>query len=224
MSGDRVLVWDASALHHAAKADRIDVLADLAAPFRNVTTAAVLDELDEFGLRSEASAGGWLEEPRLDGLTEIGLLGTWLERLGAGRHHRGEVTVAVACEVLGATALLDDRDATRVMLANGLACHGTIWLAHDAVQSGRFTSAAFDGFFGVRLEHGARFPFRSGPEWGPWARRYLTARLSRSTQAPPAAREPLSDPSAARAPARAATASRCGAPARRRRSRAAARR
>jgi len=88
---------------------RIDVLADLASPYRNVTTAAVLDELLQQDLRDAATAGDWLEEQRLDGLAEIGLLGLWLERLGAGAHHCGEVTVAVACEVLHATALLDDR-------------------------------------------------------------------------------------------------------------------
>lgn len=113
------LVWDASALHHAAKADRIDVLADLAAPYRNVTTAAVLDELAQHGLRDAATAGGWLEEQRLDGLQEIGLLSSWLPRLGAGQHHRGEVTVAVACEVLEATVLLDDRNAIRVLRQYG---------------------------------------------------------------------------------------------------------
>jgi len=165
------LIWDASVLYHPAHADRIDVLADLASPYRNVTTAAVLDELLQHDLRDAATAGEWLEEQRLDGLAEIGLLGLWLERLGAGAHHRGEVTVAVACEVLHGTALLDDRAASQVMRAYGLTCHGTVWLAHDAVRSGRVGSArALDGFFSSLLADGARLPFASGPEWGAWAR------------------------------------------------------
>jgi hypothetical protein len=39
------LVWDASALHHAARADRLDVLLDLAKSSRHVTTVAVIQEL-----------------------------------------------------------------------------------------------------------------------------------------------------------------------------------
>lgn len=174
MTSLATFVWDASVLHHPAHADRIDVLADLASPYRNVTTAAVLDELHQHHLRDAATAGDWLEEQRLDGLVEIGLLGPWLERLGAGVHHRGEVTVAVACEVLDATALLDDRAAARVMRAYGLNCHGTVWLAHDAVTTRRVGSAhALDGFFSSLLADGARFPFASGPEWGAWARRNM---------------------------------------------------
>lgn len=175
------LVWDASVLHHPAHADRIDVLANLASPYRNVTTAAVLDELHQHGLRDAATAGGWLEEQRLDGLVEIGLLGPWLERLGAGAHHLGEVTVAVACEVIGGTALLDDRAASRVMQSYGLTCHGTVWLAYDAVLSGRVGSArALDGFFTSLLADGARFPFASGPEWGVWATRNILSPGSES--------------------------------------------
>lgn len=169
------LVWDASALHHAARADRIDVLADIASPYQNVTTAAVLDELAQHGLREQVTSGGWLEERRLDGLKEIGLLGAWLERLGAGEHHRGEVTVAVACQVLDVPALIDDQAAKTVMRQFGLVCHGTVWLAYQAVAAGRVpTAGAYDGFFTSLIGQGARFPFQSGPEWGSWALRHVT--------------------------------------------------
>ncbi len=56
---DRVLVWDASPLHHAALADRLDSLADLAqgplnseAPWRNIVTDVVLEELRDLGAAS----------------------------------------------------------------------------------------------------------------------------------------------------------------------------
>ena len=59
----QILVWDASALHHAIMADRLDVLGDLASGlptgrWRNVTTATVLSELDRNGLTAD---GSWLE-------------------------------------------------------------------------------------------------------------------------------------------------------------------
>lgn len=37
----QALVWDASALHHAIAADRVDAMGDLASPWRNVSTAAL---------------------------------------------------------------------------------------------------------------------------------------------------------------------------------------
>jgi len=165
-----VLVWDASALHHPAIADRIDVLAHLAAPWRNVTTAAVLEELGEHALRETVLSTGWLGEHRLDTLDGLPLLVDWTQRLAAGRHHRGEVTVAVASELLGGTALLDDRDARTVLRTHGVEAHGTVWLAAEAVRSGREQSAAaLDGFFGALLSAGARLPFATGTEWSRWA-------------------------------------------------------
>lgn len=166
------LVWDSSSLHHPASADRVDVLADLAAPWANVTTAAVLEELDGHGLLDEVLRPQWLVEQRLDGLEALPLLVVWMERLGGGRHHRGEVTVAVACELIGGTALLDDGPATRVQRANGLRVHGTVWLAAQAVLDGRVPSAeALNGFFRSLMDTGARFPFNSAADWGPWAAR-----------------------------------------------------
>jgi predicted nucleic acid-binding protein len=165
-----VLVWDASALHHAALADRVDVLSDLASPWRNVTTAAVLEELGRHGLRETVLAPGWLEERRLDSLDALPLLVDWSERLGAGQHHRGEVTVAVACELLGGDALIDDRGAAKVLRSYGVAAHGTVWLAAQAVTAGRVGKpAALDGFFSALLVTQARLPFVTGPEWSRWA-------------------------------------------------------
>lgn len=171
MTDPPVLVWDASALHHAAVADRVDVLAHLAQPWRNVTTAAVLEELGTHDLRDKVLAPDWLEDHRLDGLDALPLLLQWTGRLGAGQHHRGEVTVAVASELLHGIALLDDAAATVVLRAYGVEAHGTVWLAAQAVASGREQSAAgLDGYFGALLGAGARLPFGSGAEWSAWAR------------------------------------------------------
>ncbi len=48
-------IWDASALHHAAAADRLDVLLDVAkgipdAPTCSLTTTLVADELTRYQL------------------------------------------------------------------------------------------------------------------------------------------------------------------------------
>lgn len=164
-----ILVWDASALHHAAAADRVDVLAQLASAYNNLTTSVVLDELGRYGLRDAATAGGWLGVHELKDIAALTALAAWSQRLGAGIHHAGEATVATACQQLGAIALLDDHPATTVIRAHGIESHGTVWLAAQAVNTGREASRALDGFFTELLRHGARFPFPSGPEWGTWA-------------------------------------------------------
>ena len=71
-----ILVWDASALHHAALADRVDVLAHLAEPWRNVTTAAVLEELEKSSSGTSSS--------RRRGWTSTGSTGSMLCRCSAG--------------------------------------------------------------------------------------------------------------------------------------------
>jgi hypothetical protein len=67
-----ILAWDASALHHAGSIGRLDVLGDLAegpkqAPWRNVTTAAVVEELSSYGLAPPQ----WVEVVHVDGLSEL---------------------------------------------------------------------------------------------------------------------------------------------------------
>ncbi|GAB2326616.1 hypothetical protein STREPTOSP366_18140 [Streptomyces variabilis] len=79
----QLLVWDTSPLHHAIKAGRVDTLADLAAeggglPRRNVTTAAVIEELRHYDL--DVSGLGWLEIQHVDGLAELTALVRWMER------------------------------------------------------------------------------------------------------------------------------------------------
>ncbi|CAL9431310.1 hypothetical protein [Streptomyces sp. enrichment culture] len=83
-SAGQLLVWDTSPLHHAIKAGRVDTLADLAAecrglPRRNVTTAAVIEELRHYDL--DISGLSWLEVQHVDGLAELTALVRWMERV-----------------------------------------------------------------------------------------------------------------------------------------------
>lgn len=111
------LVWDASALHHPARADRLDVLCELARgerqnPWQHVTTAAVLDELSAHSLN--VSNLGWLDTIHVDGIDELQVLVTWMQRVGATSDpHRGEVTVFAWAETHQAIAIVDDRSARR---------------------------------------------------------------------------------------------------------------
>ncbi|MEV6611382.1 hypothetical protein [Kutzneria sp. NPDC051319] len=96
----RTLVWDASALHHAIAADRVDVLGDLASSWRNVSTAAVSAELRRNGL---SLAAPWIEIVHVDEPDELRSLFAWAQALGAGARDIGEATVCAWAEVMAAS-------------------------------------------------------------------------------------------------------------------------
>jgi predicted nucleic acid-binding protein len=157
-------IWDASALHAAAVADRLDVLGDMAccaalgSP-RNVTTAAVVDELRRNGLR--VAEQSWLAVEHVDGLDEITAVVKWAALVGStSQHNRGEATVCAWADVHHAIAIMDDRGARRAAQANGLIAHGSLWLISSAVRVGQITETAASGFTNTLLNAGARYPFQ----------------------------------------------------------------
>jgi hypothetical protein len=177
------LAWDASCLFYAARADRLDVLADYDAGPRghewsNVTTQAVVDELTGHGLA--VGALSWLEVVHVDGLGELTSLIAWMERHGAGDHqhpgHRfasgpgprsGEGTVCAWADVHGATAVVDDKNARRVAAAYGLTVHGSLWVIARGVAHGRASLASAANFVDLLLAEGARYGLEKGgfPAW-----------------------------------------------------------
>ncbi|WP_433228495.1 hypothetical protein [Actinomadura formosensis] len=166
MASDKIQVWDASALHAAATADRLDVLGDMAccaalgSP-RNVTTAAVVEELQQYGLTIVGQ--DWLTVEHVDGLDEILAVAKWVGIVGAtSLHNRGEATVCAWAEVHGGIAIIDDRGARCAARTNGLAAHGSLWLIANAVREGWITEAAATGFTDTLLDGGARYPFKRG--------------------------------------------------------------
>jgi predicted nucleic acid-binding protein len=168
-----LLVWDASALHHAALADRLDVLQDLARgstqrPWRHVTTAAVLDELSSHGLNSSAFA--WLQTAHVDGLDELHCLVTWMQRVGAtDRRNRGEATVFAWADRNDAVAIIDDQSARRAAQQHGLEAHGSLWVMAKGVEHGRASVDSASNLADTLLQHGARYPFEVGG-FRHWAR------------------------------------------------------
>lgn len=163
------LVWDASALHHAARADRLDVFGDLAKSYDNVTTAAVLEELAGHGLSEAVLRADWLRIVHVDGLKELSALVGWVGRLSAGAHHRGEATVCAWADVHGATAVIDDGDARRTAGVAGLEVHGSLWVLAAGVRGGALSEPAADGLVATLVRDGARYPLH-GDAFSSWAR------------------------------------------------------
>jgi predicted nucleic acid-binding protein len=157
---NRTLVWDASAIHHPAKTDRLDVIGDICRKWRNVTTAAVVEELQLHGLSIDGH--DWLEVTHVDGLDEVVALGRWVGIVSAEQHNRGEATVLAWAEIHDAIAIIDDGDASRVAREHGITVHGSLWVLAEAVRHGYLVEAAASGLVDALIHEGARFPFQPG--------------------------------------------------------------
>ncbi len=166
---ETTLIWDASAVNPAARADRLDVLIDLASSCRHVMTAAVVEELARHGLRQNVTDCGF-EIVHVDGLTEIVALARWVDRAGATEdHNRGEATVLAWADVHGATAMIDDRDARIAAQRSGVRAHGTLWLIIRAVIEGRLSEKSAARLVDTLRDSGARYP-TDGARLHVWAR------------------------------------------------------
>lgn len=164
------LVWDASGLHHAAKADRLDVLGDVAKPFDSVTTAAVVEELARYGLAEQVERSGWLQIVHVDGLSELLPLVRWTGLLSGDVHHRGEATVCAWAEAHGTIAIIDDADAKVAAARGGLEVHGSLWVLAAGVRAGALGELAAGGLADAFVREGARYPFPTRG-FSAWARR-----------------------------------------------------
>lgn len=166
----RTLVWDCSGLLHAARADRLDVLAEHAkgssdAPWRSLTSTYVAYELDTFGF----AVPSWVSvEP--DALVDQTTLPVWIDRVGAGRKHMGEATVLNLAENRRFTAIIDDADARRVAAKYGSDVHGVLWVIAAPVTRGECSELTAASLVDQLIDTGARFPFPRGG-FIDWARR-----------------------------------------------------
>jgi predicted nucleic acid-binding protein len=154
-------IWDASALHHAAKADRLDVLLDIAkavpnAPARCLTTALVVEELAGHGLWEVCAPH--LDVVDLESLDEIQALTRWLAVVSNGPRSRGEATVFAWAEVNDGSIIIDDGDARRAAERHGQVVHGTLWILVQAIQADTLSPASADALVNEFRATGARLP------------------------------------------------------------------
>jgi predicted nucleic acid-binding protein len=168
-------VWDASALHHAAQAERLDVLLDYTkaiaeAPARHVTTATVVDELTRNG--SWSACQPYLDVVELDSLDEIRAVIRWLEIVSGGRRNRGEATVFAWAETKRVLAIIDDGDARRAGQRHGLEVHGTLWIVVQAMKALAVTPTGAESLVAALRSTGARLPAFPPGGIEAWAQRH----------------------------------------------------
>jgi predicted nucleic acid-binding protein len=165
-------IWDASALHHAAAADRLDVLLDIAkgipgAPTLCLTTTLVEEELTPSGLWVRCAPH--LQVVDLTTFQELQALTRWLAIVSNGPRSRGEATVFAWAETNGGVVIIDD-NARRVAQRYGLNAHGTLWILIQAIRANTLAPATADAFVQALRSTGARFPAFPAGGIDAWAR------------------------------------------------------
>lgn len=173
MTGREPYVFDSSALHHFAVADRLDVLGSLVRGHTAVTTRAVRDEIERSAVQDprllRLAGADWLETRPVDGLDDLVPLSRWVERIGAGKFHRGEATVLSYAEVHGAVAIIDDKRAAQLGRRFRVEVHGSLWVIAEACRSGTTSLSSVTGLIDTLRATGARYPC-DGAGFEGWAR------------------------------------------------------
>lgn len=78
----------------------------------------------------------WLEPLRVDSLPGLQAFAAYARQLGSNDRDIGEASTLAWAEVNRATAIIDDRLATRVGRERGVEVHGTLWLVTRGLRRG----------------------------------------------------------------------------------------
>lgn len=135
-----LIVFDTSPLSHFARARSLDTLRRLVEPDTGGATAAVLDEIRRGEAAhpplAEIERLQWLEHVRVDSLPALQVFAAYARRLGSNDRDIGEASTLAWAEVNHATAIVDDRVATRIGRDRGVEVHGTLWLVTRGLRRG----------------------------------------------------------------------------------------
>jgi len=113
----------------------------------------------------------WLSIEATSSLDRISRFVLWTKRVGAGSRNLGEASVLALTEELGAIAILDDRDATRVGRTYGVEIHGTIWLLAQSCRSDKLTLVNACNLIDSLRATGMRLPC-TGAQFPEFARKH----------------------------------------------------
>ncbi|MFV2194981.1 hypothetical protein [Nocardiopsis sp. LOL_012] len=164
-SFDAPFLFDASPLLHAAKADRLDVLGDLARERPCLTTRSVLDEIrrNDAEAYAEVVQAAWISTVPTDSLDFLVAYAEWAGRMGlTDDHNVGETMLCAYADLRGGVLVLDDRFARKVARRHGLSVCGTMGLIADACRRGDCTVAGASVLADALRDSGMRLPFARG--------------------------------------------------------------
>lgn len=135
------LVFDTTSLSHFARAERLDILRDLAAGYRCIMPIQVVQELmdgmAEYTGLAAAIGLTWMTVVDPTDLAElVAFTGYQREFGGKTNRHHGEAAVLALVKVNGGIALIDEQVATLAGRRNGLTVQGSLWLIIEGCRSG----------------------------------------------------------------------------------------
>ncbi|PSK96521.1 putative nucleic acid-binding protein [Murinocardiopsis flavida] len=163
-SSDR-LIFDASPLLHAARADRLDVLGSLVDGRECVTTQAVMDEIRRNSQEAHTAVAEekWVTVVPSDSLPFLVEFSKWAQRMGLKDDHNiGEATLCAYASLHGGTVVMDDRDARRVARQYGVRLQGTLGLLAESCSRGHCTKTGASALVDALSASGMRLPFTRG--------------------------------------------------------------
>lgn len=154
---------DSSVLSPFARAGRLELLAQLTAPYHCVTTEDVLEELErgrgEYPALGNALGLPWLHVMLAPSPAMIALFEHYTRVLGSRGRNRGESSILAWAELTGSVALLDDDAAVRAGRKRTVRVLRSLSLVATGLAGGVLTpESAQDLVDELRERGGARFP------------------------------------------------------------------
>jgi predicted nucleic acid-binding protein len=160
---EKALGLDSSVLSPFARAGRLDLLAQLTAPYHCVTTEEVLEELKlgrrEYPALGDALGLPWLHVTQAHSPAMIGLFQHYTRILGSRGRNRGESSLLAWAELTGHVVLLDDDAAVRAGRKRAVRVLRSLSLVATGLAAGALTPVTAQELVDeLRQRGGARFP------------------------------------------------------------------
>ncbi len=157
------LAFDSTALSHFARAGRLADLETITADDERVVPAEVLAELTR-GIAEYPALGTiigqpWIKTVELDELQELVAFARYKSELGGGpEKNNGEAAVLAWVAINDGVAVIDEKAATNIGDANGIAVHGSLWLVIRAFKAKTIDRATAEGIVNDLIATGMRLP------------------------------------------------------------------
>ena len=175
MTSPARLVFDATALSHFARADRLGELQVLIGPDEPVLVAEVASELasgiPDHPALARVTTASWLVRVRLKETAEIARFARYQAELGGqpGRN-QGEASVLAWVSSHGGTAIVDDRAGCELGRREGIDVRRTLWLLLiKGYKAGTLDRVTLEATTDDLIATGMRLPVKSGADLFAWA-------------------------------------------------------
>lgn len=143
------IVFDATALIHFSRADRLRELQACSTEDEAILLANVARELEQGDpLRPtlDPTTAAWLKRADLTEIVELAAFASYKAELGGGAdRNNGEAAVLAWVSINCGTAIIDEEVARNIGQDDGLEVHGSLWLLSRSFNDGILDRATTEG-------------------------------------------------------------------------------